>query len=66
MSRHIIPGTNVPIYVLSKEQDEFDSDVEALEDMLDKIEGEINITRAALAIIKENKNEFYKYTNEPT
>ena len=65
MTRHIIPGTNIPIYVLSKEQDEFDSDIESLEDMLDKIENEVHITRAALAIIKDNKHEF-KNTNEPT
>ena len=58
MTRHIIPGTNIPIYVLSKDQDELDSDIEALEDMLDKIENEVHMTRAALAIIKDNKHEF--------
>ena len=65
MTRHIIPGTNIPIYVLSKEQDELDSDIEALEDMLDKIEVEVNITRAALSLIKEHKHDF-KNSNEPT
>ena len=65
MTRHIIPGTNIPIYVLSKDQDELDSDIEALEDMLDKIENEVHITRAALSLIKDNKHEF-KNTNEPT
>ena len=65
MSRHIIPGTNQPIYVLSKDQDEMDCDIDALEDMLDKIEEQVDITRAALAIIRNNKNEF-NHTNEPT
>ena len=65
MTRHIIPGTNIPIYVLTKDQDEFDSDIEALEDMLDKIEQEVHITRAALSLIKENKHEIIN-TNEPT
>ena len=64
MSRHILPGTNIPIYVLSKDEDEFDSDLDALEEMLDKIETEISITRAALAIIKEHKYEINHHTNE--
>lgn len=65
MTRHIIPGTNIPIYVLSKDQDELDSDIEALEDMLDKIEVELNITRAALAIIKLHKQHEFKNPDGP-
>ena len=64
--RHIIPGTNQAIYVLTKDQDEFDCDVDALEDMLDKIEEQVNITRASLEIIKANKNEIIHHTNGPT
>ena len=63
--RHIIPGTNQAIYVLTKDQDEFDCDVDALEDMLDKIEEQVNITRASLEIIKANKNEIIN-SNGPT
>lgn len=57
MSRHILPGTDKAIYVLTKDQDEFDSDIDALEDILDKTEAEIHKTRVYLAIIRENKHE---------
>ena len=57
MSRHILPGTDKAIYVLTPDQDEFDSDIDALEDILDKTEAEIHKTRVYLAIIRENKHE---------
>lgn len=57
MSRHILPGTDKAIYVLTPDQDEFDSDIDALEDILDKTEEQIHITRAHLAYIREHKNE---------
>lgn len=57
MSRHILPGTDKAIYVLTKDQDEFDADIDALEDILDKTEAEIHKTRVYLAIIRENKRE---------
>ena len=66
MSRHIIPGTSTPIYVLSQDQDEFDSDIEALELILDATEQEINKTRVALNLIKDNKNAYLQNTNIPT
>ena len=65
MSRHILPGTDKAIYVLTKDQDEFDSDIDALEDILDKTEAEIHKTRVYLAIIRENKHEIINnHTNE--
>jgi hypothetical protein len=66
MSRHIIPGTDIPLYVLSKDQDEFDCDIEALELILDATEQEIYKTRQALHIIKENKDAYLQNTNYPT
>jgi hypothetical protein len=66
MTRHIIPGTDRVIYLISKDQDEFDSDIEALEDILDKTEEQIHITRVALEIIKENKDAYLQNTNLPT
>lgn len=66
MSRHIIPGTDIPLYVLSQDQDQFDCDIEALEDILDKTEAEIYKTRVALTIIKENKDAYLQNTNLPT
>jgi hypothetical protein len=66
MSRHIIPGTDKVIYCISKDQDEFDSDIEALEQILDATEEEIYKTRAALHIIKENKDAYISDTNHPT
>lgn len=61
--RYILPGTDIPIYVLTKDQDEFDSDIDALEEILDKTEAEIHKTRAILAIIKEHKDEIIHNTN---
>lgn len=66
MTRHLLPGTNIPIYVLSKDQDEFDSDIEALEEILDKTEEQIHITRVALNLIKENKDAYLQNTYGPT
>lgn len=66
MSRHIIPGTDIPIYVLTKDQDQFDCEIEALEEILDLTEQEIHKTRAALNIIKENKDAYISNTNGPT
>jgi len=66
MSRHIIPGTDIPLYVLSPDQDQFDCDIEALEDILDKTEQEIYKTRVALNLIKENKDAYLQNTNLPT
>ena len=63
MTRHLIPGTNIPIYVLTKDQDEFDLDIEALEEVLFNIEEQIHITRVALAVIKENKDAYLQNTN---
>lgn len=59
MTRHLLPGTDIAIYVLTPDQDEFDCDVEALEEILDKTEDQIHIIRAALATIKANKNDIY-------
>lgn len=64
--RYLIPGTDIPIYVLTKDQDEFDCDVDALEDILDKTEAEIHKTRAYLAIIREHKDEIIHNTNGAT
>lgn len=66
MSRYLIPGTSIPIYVLSKTQDEFDCDVDALELVLDKLEEQIYITRTALSVIKENKDAYLQNTNGTT
>lgn len=66
MSRHIIPGTDIPIYVLTKDQDQFDCEIDALEQILDATEEEIHKTRAALHIIKENKDAYISDTNHPT
>ena len=66
MTRFILPGTDKVIYIISKDQDEFDSDIDALGDILDKTEQEIYKTRAALQIIKENKDAYLQNANLPT
>ena len=66
MSRYIIPGTDRPIYVLTQDQDEFDSDIDALEDILDKTEEQIHITRAHLAYIRDHKDEIIHNTTGAT
>ena len=66
MTRHIIPGTDKVIYLISKDQDVFDSDIQALELILDKTEEEIHKTRVALEIIKENKDAYLQNTNLTT
>lgn len=59
MSRYTLPGTNRIIYVLKSGETEIDCDIRELEFILDKTEEQIAIIRAALAIIKENKNDHY-------
>ena len=63
MSRYTLPGTNRIIYVLKSGETEIDCDIRELEFILDKTEEQITIIRAALAIIKENKNDHHYIEN---
>lgn len=63
MSRYTLPGTNRIIYVLKSGETEIDCDIRELEFILDKTEEQIAIIRAALAIIKANKNENHYIEN---
>jgi hypothetical protein len=58
MSRYTLPGSNRIIYVLNSGESEIDCDIRELELILDKTEEQIHITRAALAIIKENIHDY--------
>ena len=64
MSRYTLPGTNRIIYVLKSGETEVDCDIQALEEILDKTEEEINKIRIALNIIKENPDE-YSHLSDP-
>ena len=57
MSRYTLPGTDRVIYVLKSGESESDCDIRELELILDKTEEQIHIIRAALAILKANKND---------
>ena len=63
MSRYTLPGTNRIIYVLKSGETEIDCDIRELEFILDKTEEQITIIRAALAIIKANKNDYHHIEN---
>lgn len=58
MTRIVLPN-GTAIYLLTKDKDETDCDIQFLEELLDKTEEQIAIIRASLAIIKEHRHDHH-------